>query len=420
MLYTPLHRLLGEQPGPLTDRMIDDAVAQGIEEGEEIDWKKLLPAEKDFRESGIVKDIAAFANAGGGMIVFGVTETTRAASGRYDAGLLTESYERTIRQISMAAISPPVFGVQAFAIPSTTENRAVALLVPGSPDGPHLVYRNDQFGAPLRTGADTHWMKERQIESAYRYRFEGQRLGEESLRQIYDDMANAADTSDRAVLVGAARPRTRHPQAERREWVTGIVTRATLVTRWWLAGTNDGPLEHLDMHLERPTLNGRYLPPTDPGDCREAHAVILNDSSVGLSWRAGGHERDKTGRHYEPHQIPTRAVEAFAASLLALVHAVAADGPADEYDIVLGVEFESLTSLRPEFHVRNAAPPSGVHRTLSGRFRPVQITADSSVDEATFISAAIDIATSALNQVGLKKPSYLDTMLTPRPRDWTW
>ncbi|MCW3041513.1 MAG: transcriptional regulator, partial [Solirubrobacterales bacterium] len=213
MLHTPLHRALGERPGPLTEQMIDDAVAQGIGETDDLDWKKVLPPEKDFRDSDIVKDIAAFANAGGGIIVFGVTETGKAADGRHDAGELTESYERTIRQVTMAAITPPVFGVQAIAIPSTSGPRAVALVVPASPDSPHLVYRNDQFGAPLRAGADTLWMKERDLETAYRLRFDGARRGEEALHQIYDDVAAAADPSDRAVLVGAARPRSRRPRS---------------------------------------------------------------------------------------------------------------------------------------------------------------------------------------------------------------
>ncbi|UOQ88716.1 ATP-binding protein [Agromyces endophyticus] len=416
MLHTPLHRALGERPGPLTDQMIDDAVAQGIGENDELDWKTALPPEKEFRESDIVKDIAAFANAGGGIIVFGVSETNKAAGGRHDAGELTEGYERTIRRVTMAAITPPVFGVEVVAIPSTTGARAVALLIPASPDGPHLVYRNDQFGAPLRTGADTHWMKERELEAAYRSRFEGARRGEEALHQIYDDIAAAADPSDRAVLVGAARPRSRRPRSEPLESVASTVDRAQLVTRWWLGGLKYSPLEDVEMYQARPTLGGQYLPPKSPNDYREAHAVLLDDGSVGLSWRAGGHERDKSGRHHEPHQIPTLAVDAFAAALVALIHAVAGESPAGDYDVILGVE----AAMPPEFHDRNAAPPSGVHRSLSGRFRPVRVTVDPSVNDTQFISAAIDVATLALNQVGIKKPTNLDTMLPPRPANWTW
>ena len=422
MLHTPLHRALGENPGPLTDQMIDDAVASSTEEGDELDWKKALPSEKEFRNSDIVKDIAAFANAAGGVIIFGVTEAGKAADGRTDAGELTESYERTIRKVCMAAITPPVFGVQAIAIPSATGERAVALVIPASSDGPHLVYRNDTFGAPLRTGADTHWMNERQLEAAYRSRFEGGRRGEQVLQQIYADLASAVGTSDRAALVGAARPRTLRPRVEPRDWVTSIADQASIVARWWLAGLSSyGPLEDVDTYQARPTLSGHYLPPKNPGHYREAHAAIFDDGSIGLSWRAGGHEHEHTGAPYLPHQIPTIAVEAFAAALVALVHAVAADRPVGDYEVILGVEYESASSQLPEFHERDAEPPFGVHRTLSGRFRAVRAVCDpSSNDDTTFVRTAIDIATSALNQIGIKKTTILNTMLPPRPRDWSW
>lgn len=42
-----------------------------------------------------VKDIAAFANSGGGLLVFGVTEEQAKATARVDVGRVTESHERT-------------------------------------------------------------------------------------------------------------------------------------------------------------------------------------------------------------------------------------------------------------------------------------------------------------------------------------
>lgn len=421
MVNTPLHNALGMPPGPLTEQMIDDAVEQGIEESDAIEWKKVLPPQKEFRDSDHVKDIAAFANAGGGVLVFGVTESNKAADGRYDAGELTENYERTIRQVCMTAITPPVFGVQAIPIPSAAGTRGVALVIPASPDGPHLIYRGDTFGAPLRTGADTHWMKEQQIEAAYRARFDGSRRGEQALQQIYDDMAAAVGTSERAVLVGAARPRTLRPRVEPRDEVTSAANRAVLVARWWLSGlTKYGPLEDVNVYQTRQTLAGQYLPPERPGDRREAHAAIFDDGSVGMSWRAGGHAHEKTGTPYELHQVPTIAIEAFSAALLALVHAVAADAPAGDYEIILGVELDNAVSPWPEFHERGAAQPHGVHRTLSGRFRPVRATVDPSPTDTVFVQTAVDLATSALNQIGVKAPTILHRSLPRRPREWAW
>ncbi|NQX33299.1 helix-turn-helix domain-containing protein [Herbiconiux sp. VKM Ac-2851] len=421
MLHTPLHRLLGEFPGPLTDHMIDAAVANGLQESDLLDWKGSLPPQKEFRESDIVKDIAAFANASGGIIVFGVNETNKVASGRVDAGQLTENYERTIHQTCMAAITPPVFGVQVISIPTTTNIRAVALVIPSSADGPHLIYRNDYFGAPLRVNADTHWMKERQIENAYRSRFEAAHRGEEGLQRIYDDMAAVSEAGKYAVMVGVARPRALDPKLQAEGDVTSVATRASLVAQWWLSGPTAkyNPLEDLDIYRPRPTLAGNYLPPANPDGHREAHAAVFDDGSVGLTWRAGGHEHRMSGKRYEPHQIPTVAVEGFSAALAALVHA-AADGHASDYEIVIGVELLGPASRVPEFHERDAAPPYGVHRTFAGRFRPVRTTVAPYLNDTDFIVAPIDLATACLNQVGIKKPRVLSPMLPQRPREWSW
>jgi hypothetical protein len=44
----------------------------------------------------------------------------------------------------------------------------MVVVVPASTEGPHLIYRDDLFGAPIRNDADTEWMKERQIDAMYR------------------------------------------------------------------------------------------------------------------------------------------------------------------------------------------------------------------------------------------------------------
>lgn len=104
MLFTSLHRYLGEAPGPITERMIEDAVSQRLPESGDLDWKSALPPEARFALSDIVKDMAAMANSGGGTIVFGVNETDKRAVGRQEAGELNEGYERTLRRVAYTAI----------------------------------------------------------------------------------------------------------------------------------------------------------------------------------------------------------------------------------------------------------------------------------------------------------------------------
>ena len=72
MIFTALHRALGVAPGPLTDELLDAAVSSGVMETTDLDWKSELPPAKGLPQTDFPKDVAAMANSGGGVIVFGV------------------------------------------------------------------------------------------------------------------------------------------------------------------------------------------------------------------------------------------------------------------------------------------------------------------------------------------------------------
>ena len=86
MTFTALHRALGVAPGPLTDELLDAAVSSGVVETNDLDWKSELPPAKGLSQTDFPKDVAAMANSGGGVIVFGVRESQKAATGRVDVG----------------------------------------------------------------------------------------------------------------------------------------------------------------------------------------------------------------------------------------------------------------------------------------------------------------------------------------------
>ncbi|MGX5186174.1 AlbA family DNA-binding domain-containing protein [Streptomyces avermitilis] len=80
-------------------------------ETSDLDWKTELPPAKGLSQTDFPKDVAAMANSGGGVIIFGVRESQKAATERVDAGEFTEVYERLLRSVAITAISPA--GVRA-------------------------------------------------------------------------------------------------------------------------------------------------------------------------------------------------------------------------------------------------------------------------------------------------------------------
>jgi len=111
MTFTGLHRALGANPGRIRSEMVDRAVAAGVMEADDLDWKSELPPERGLNQTDFPKDVAAMADAGGGVIVYGVDEVAKAATGRLDVGEFSEQHERALRSAAVTAISPPVFGL---------------------------------------------------------------------------------------------------------------------------------------------------------------------------------------------------------------------------------------------------------------------------------------------------------------------
>lgn len=139
------------------------------------------------------------------MIVYGVEESQKVATARKDTGEFTEVHERALCSAAITAVTPPVFGLEIHRLGD--HPRAVAVIVPASVDGQHLIYRGEYFGAPVRNNADTVWMKERQIEAMYRARFDERRLATEAVDVLYREAAAGRDSANRSWLIAIAHPR---------------------------------------------------------------------------------------------------------------------------------------------------------------------------------------------------------------------
>lgn len=354
------------------------------------------------------------------MLVFGVREEERAAVERMDAGDFDENYERTILQVCMSAITPPVFGVRVYRM-GDEPTRAVAVVVPPSVDGPHLVYKGDQFAAPLRVDADTVWMKEQALERAYRARFDAARRSQEALADLYDDMAQSFDTSQTAVFVGSARPRVPTTLSARREIADAalIIEEAGKLAGWWLAGSYH-PLEDVNPFNSRASFRGWVAPPNRRSEWRHARAAVFDDGSVSLAWVAGGHRFGMKGESIEPWEISIKALEGFVAALLGLVHASAEYQPSGDVEVRVGIEWSPTDSEQQAKRLRFIREDHSMNvestTPLAIGFRPLSITVDPSGSAREFIGTVVDFATDCVNQAGYRKPLWLDRSLPPRDR----
>lgn len=414
MNFTALHRAIGAAPGPLTDAVLDIAVAAGVTETDDLDWKSALPPAKGLPQTDFPKDVAAMANSGGGLIVFGVRESQKAATTRVNVGEFDEVYERSLRSVAITAISPPVFGLSMYRV-GVEGNRAIAVDVPASVDGPHLIYRNGFFGAPVRNDADTVWMKERQIEAMYRARFDERRHATEALDSLFAEAADGRDSDRRAWLVAIAHPRIPRLQKRLTRDEAGEVMAKTVELALTYAGRGGiHPLESVDRLNPRPGLRRWVAMNTATGGAtvwKESWVSIHHDGSVSLATAVGGH-RISSDVYFEGGQVESSAVECAIADLMALMRCTAEATDNDEYDVRLGIEWAGEQPLTILTKDNFGHTYDGVSTPLH-RYTPVETTVNAVEPALNYYWRVHDFAQDCVNQGGISNVR----MIKPPERD---
>jgi hypothetical protein len=394
--------------------MLNDAVEQGVEESDQLDWKAERPSEADLARSDRVKDIAAFANSGGGVLVFDFAEEQRKAARRVDVGEVTEGYERTLRRVAVSGIHPPVFnlGVQEIG---GVGCRALVVVVPPSVEVPHLIYRNDYFGAPIRNHADTEWMRERQLEAMYRQRLDERRNSDRAIDDLYDEVAAGRDTIARAWLIGVAYPRIplTGRSLDREEMRTVVRSTVTTVLEW-VKNLGHHPLESVERLNPVRGLRRWVLRNQAEGtrNWREAWMAVHDNGAVSLAAAAGG-RRAAQGETLPGNAVTSFFIECAISDLLALLwQSVKATGISAEYDVVVGIEWTGTEPLIIETmdnhgfrFVDNSIPLA--------RYTPVRTSVRLDVDELTFLGQVYELARDAINQGGVQNVQ----MIPPPPEE---
>lgn len=208
MVFTPIHRALGLPAGDLSEDLYRQAIEHHIRESADLDWKRKPydPKNTSSREE-LAKDVAAMANSGGGWIVFGMAEDNQNDAARAIHPIeWTARDERRTREVCYQQIAPPVQGIEFYPV-DVGSGKIVAMRIPDSADAPHFSRKGDDaFRAPRRSGAHTVSMSDREIERAFRERFQHAHEREQSLADAFDQASQALSREDGVFLALAALP----------------------------------------------------------------------------------------------------------------------------------------------------------------------------------------------------------------------
>lgn len=209
MAFTSLHRALGLEPSALDYSMMQAAIDQQVTEKGDLDWKEKLPDSRNPKGSEeFAKDVAAMVNGGGGMMVYGMAENRESSAAERIVPVegWSDGIERKLRGWAYSLIQPPVHGLEFTALSQDGDSRVVILEIPASLETPHFAMKDDALRAPRRYGAQTVFMSERDIEQAYRKRFEDRRNNARGLSDLLEQTMTGVDQGGSVWLAAAARP----------------------------------------------------------------------------------------------------------------------------------------------------------------------------------------------------------------------
>ena len=419
-MWTPLHRALGLEQSPLSFELIQRAVEQQVAEAEDLDWKETLPGQDQRATDDFAKDVAAFLNTGGGLIVYGVAKDR--ATGQATELKPVETGERERLRLRSVATDnihpfPAGFDVVGADDPKTPGHGVVVLVATRSPEAPHLVGPEDKFGVPFRDGPSTRWMREPDVERAYRDRFARQADDQSWLASEVADVAHRLDVQQSIWLVASARPRITVPAASSTP-TSGDVTvnlQQALSDENRLVphrGAFGRPQLIRELNSPRVGLRRWMAYPGGGSDLEQlsgdVHIGLHHDGSVTL---AAAIARSMEPVQSDADNVPARLIESFVIEFVSLIQASALRGPARRTPYAARLDFLRQNQAVPIVLIENvrvagmSLPTFEVvadSRPLMN-VRPVLVDVFAPDEDSALLGSAREIATDVISQFGVSR-----------------
>lgn len=247
----PLRHLLGEDPAAVTAEALSKLI--GEPESQHADWKRRLDL-NDKTKVDLATDIAAYANANGGLMVVGLDEGDGSIATEFvDVDLsgksdLVDQLHSTIR----SRVQPPApYSIHTVTGPGGTT--IVLIAIDPSEAAPHSVSNGSWARYPVRSGTGKRYLSEPEVADWY-----GRRL-----RRIADQDARTDDLRAAAIPEWGAN--------EHAAWLTVTV----VPSRPGTERLGPGDLERYRSLLATRSLRTMPFDVPQPWNVRIGHRAVL-------------------------------------------------------------------------------------------------------------------------------------------------
>lgn len=152
--------------GSITEQTILGLINEGVEEFSHLDYKSQIPLNSDSQKKELAKDVSAFANSGGGVLIYGVRE-----EGHKPVEITginpNDTNKEKIENVILSCISPRI---SKQIIPVDLEGReeqVFVIIIDQSSNAPHMVTKQQDNRYYKRHDFSSIVMEEHEVRHIY-------------------------------------------------------------------------------------------------------------------------------------------------------------------------------------------------------------------------------------------------------------
>ena len=259
---------------------IDALISNSRAEDKRIEYKRELPGTSDDEKREFLGDVSAFANTGGGDIVYGVSETAGIPTEALGVAISDFDLERRrLHGILQAGIDPRIPLVEIESVYGFHRGPVVVVRVHPSWIAPHMVTFKNLSRFYVRDAGQRHQMDVQELRSA----FVGNAGLAAELRRFRDERLSRVLSDETPVPLWAHAATTIHVLPLNASFASSVLDPAAIGTTW----LNLNASKFVYSPADRPNLDGLliYCAPAVEGESRSHDyiQVFRNGSIEGVT-----------------------------------------------------------------------------------------------------------------------------------------